>query len=281
MFNMNKQVLSDEQQAERDRRAYELAKEYLLGLDGVTPEVVEGYLSHTVEERPDTLGGVYKRLISSAQNAQMMPSVIGGSIGGIDKLEDILFGFSPAAVSARYPNDIQGALLLLDTIKGKLHPTGQVRSAPGSLWVRFCRAVISGAVFLAKFEHAGEFYEWVERFDADESKRSTLPMEIAREVHGIGFGLACDFIKELGFYNFSKPDVHIKAIFAELGLSGSTNDYDVFAAVSRVAQNNGKSAYDVDKLFWLVASGNFYIQGRKTGRNRVDFISSAQQELGI
>jgi thermostable 8-oxoguanine DNA glycosylase len=38
-------------------------------------------------------------------------------------------------------------------------------------------------------------------------------MLISREVKGIGFPLACDFLKEMGFTGFAKPDVHIKTIF--------------------------------------------------------------------
>jgi hypothetical protein len=46
--------------------------------------------------------------------------------------------------------------------------------------------------------------------------------------------------EELGYENFSKPDVHVKDIFWALGLSPwGTSDYEVFKAVARVARNVG------------------------------------------
>ena len=57
-------------------------------------------------------------------------------------------------------------------------------------------------------------------------------MLISHVVSGIGFALACDFLKELGFVNFAKPDVHVKAIVKGLNLSDSDDDYIVFKAKS-------------------------------------------------
>ncbi len=37
-----------------------------------------------------------------------------------------------------------------------------------------------------------------------------------------------------------------------------SSDYEVFKAVARVARNSGVTPYNVDKLFWLVASWYFY-----------------------
>ena len=75
-------------------------------------------------------------------------------------------------------------------------------------------------------------------FDEDERARPALPTLLEKEIDGFGFALACDFVKELGYENFSKPDVHVKDIFWALGLSPwGTNDYEVFKAVARVARN--------------------------------------------
>jgi hypothetical protein len=131
-----------------------------------------------------------------------------------------------------------------------------------------------------------EFIDWVRVFDADDRKRVALPMLLSQEIDGFGFALACDFLKELGFLNFAKPDVHVKAIVRDLGLSAPTaNDYAVFKAVVRIASNCGETPYAVDKLFWLVGSGRFYDhpQMGKNGRIRTDragFIRSARRRLG-
>ena len=122
-------------------------------------------------------------------------------------------------------------------------------------------------------------------FDVDDRKRAALPMLLSQEIDGFGFALACDFLKELGFRTFAKPDVHVKAIVKGLGLSSeNANDYAVFKAVVRIAANCGQTPYNVDKLLWLVGSGLFYDHphlGRK-GRVRTDrtaFIRSARRSL--
>ncbi len=110
-------------------------------------------------------------------------------------------------------------------------------------------------------------------------------MLLSAEVDGFGFALACDFLKELGYFNFGKPDVQIKDIFKGLGLvDQAANDYQVFKAISRVAKSNSVTAYHVDKLFWLVGSGFLYNDktigvGGRIGTDRSDFILSASAAL--
>ncbi len=103
-------------------------------------------------------------------------------------------------------------------------------------------------------------------------------MMISLEIAGIGFPLACDFLKEIGFVNFGKPDVHIKAIFKGLRLidpnekSTIKQDYQTFKMIDKIASANNVSSFEVDKIFWLIGSGHFYLTGYRIGRNRKDFI---------
>lgn len=265
---------NDENQ--RDQKVYALARKYLLSLSDVTPEILDRHLSLSVDERPNSLAGIYKHLLETAQNANMGPNVIGQAIGGIDKLNALLCGFQPSEVVGKYGNNWK---IVLDDIKAQLRPRGKIRQSSRSLWPRFCKTITSGADFLAKFNNASDFYEWVDFFDRDERARPALPMLLSYEIDGFGFPLACDFIKELGYLNFSKPDVHLKKIFVALGLSLKEDDYQVFRAIIRVARNVGVTPYNVDKLFWLIGSGNFYLDGVNTGRNRNRFIEYATLSL--
>jgi len=118
----------------------------------------------------------------------------------------------------------------------------------------------------------------------DDRARPALPMLIALEIEGVGFPLACDFLKENGYRNFAKPDVHIKDIFTRLGLARSRNDYEVFSSVVRVALNVGETPYCVDKLFWLIGSGNFYDhphigEDGRIGNNKEQFYEFALGRL--
>ena len=270
---------------EVDKAAYNLAKEFLsqaVAEKGATPRLIEEYLHISSTSRPKTIEELYKHMLASAQNANMKAGVIGGSIGGVHELGPVLCSFEPAEVLDKYPS---GWEAILNDIVAELHPRGSIRRTPRSIWPRYCQSILSIARFLSRFSSVDDFYEWVDFFDEDERARPALPMLMAQEIDGFGFALSCDCLKGLGYENFSKPDVHVKDIFWAIGLSPyGTNDYEVFKAVARVAQNVGVTPYNVDKLFWLIGSGNFYDdphvgkQG-KIGSGKKQFIEMAQAEL--
>ena len=87
-------LVASPRQAEIDQQAYDLALEYLFALDvpGLTREVVQTYGRPFTAKisRPATLAQVYLHFLVSAQNANMKPRVIGGAIGGVDKLSVVL-----------------------------------------------------------------------------------------------------------------------------------------------------------------------------------------------
>jgi len=265
-----------QEQVGRDRKAYDLAREFLLRFPEVTPEVLDKHVNSPEASRPGELPKIYQRLVSSAQNMGMMPRVIGDAIGGIDNLGSVLFGFNPAAVANEYALD---DAKLLNEIITQLGPSGQVRQEKNSLWPRFSKAVLSGAAFLSQFTSGDEFHNWAKFFDGDVRARPALPMLLDQEITGFGFALACDFLKEIGYVNFGKPDTHLKKIFSELKLSPHSSDYQVFKAISRIAGHVGVAPYNVDKLFWLTGSGNFYRSAIHIGRQRENFIAFARPHL--
>ncbi len=259
------------QQQERDTIAYALAREYLLSLDPVTEEMLERHVASADNPRGvDSIAGVYRQLVQSAQNANMKARVVGGAIDGIERLGRVLCRFDPAGVKAKYGTDSER---LLSDIVAKLKPRGQVRRGAKCIWPKFCQSVLSAAAFISQFDSVADFVAWVGFFDKDDRARPALPMLLASEVYGIGFPLACDFLKELGYQDFCKPDVHLKKILEALHLSESDNDYVVFKAIVRIARSNNTTPYAVDKTFWLIGSGNFYHDGIKTGRRSEDFIA--------
>jgi hypothetical protein len=272
-------------QQDLDRVAYALAKDYLLrsGADkGVTPELVEKYLHLDKTTRPQTMAGLYERMLGSAQSANMKAGVIGGSIGGVGNLGPVLCSFEPSRVLEKYQSDWEE---VLDDVVAQLKPRGSVRRTPRSIWPRYCRTILSGAKFLVQFESANDFYEFVDFFDEDERARAGLPLLLDREIEGFGFALACDFVMGLGYENFSKPDVHIKDIFGGLGLCPwGSSDYEVFKAVARVARNSGVTPYSVDRLFWLIGSGYVHEESHignkgKISSRKKEFIEVAQTKL--
>jgi hypothetical protein len=272
--------------AEIDMTAYRLARGYLpsLKIAGVTDGLVERYLNPTsLKPRPMTKQGLYQRILESAQNANMKAGVIGRSIGGVGNLAVVLHEFSPDNVLEEYGNDWQR---VLEDIVRTVKPRGQIRMTPRSIWPHYCQTILSAAAFVQQFGTAEDFFAWVDFFDHDDRARASLPMLLSHEIEGFGFALSCDFLKELGYVGFPKPDIHLRDIFTALGLcQKGDDDYQLFKAIVRVARNANVTPYNADKAFWLIGSGYFYDhhdigkKGRIGGRKR-EFIEYARRELG-
>lgn len=265
-----------------NKELYDFAYEFLLSKRGVTDELIREHFKPEYQ-KPKDINAIYQRLCETAQNKQMSSKVIGGSIGGVENLKTILFNFNPKQVAKTYSK--ADSEKLLDKIIFELKPNGQIRRTSRSIWPQFCQSVIDSAHFLNEFDNAESFYEWAEFFANDEKAKPALPMMISVEIAGIGFPLACDFLKEIGFLNFGKPDVHLKKIFKELHLidpnekSTIKQDYQTLKLIDKIAIDNNITAFKVDKIFWLIGSGNFYRTNLKIGRNREEFINKVKKHI--
>lgn len=266
-----------------DRKAYQLAKAYLpsLNIPGVTEELVNKYLDPLIHRpKPTTKNELYERLLESAQNANMKAGVIGNSIGGFNNLSLVLHNFDAAKVLSTYHSweDI------LKSIRDKLKPRGKIRTSPSSIWPRYCQTVLSAAKYIEQYASPEDFFNWVDYFDKDDRSRAGLPMILSHEIVGFGFALSSDFLKEIGYVNFPKPDIHLHDLFDNLKLYDSkkdkNRDYRLFKAIVRLSHNADVTAYNADKVFWLIGSGYFYNDpqiGKKgrIGSQKQDFVKYA------
>lgn len=271
--------------AATDRTAYQLARGYWpnQGIERVTATLIDKYLNpFPLSSKPSSMDGVYLRILESAQNANMKAGVIGKAIGGVENLSLVLEGFAPRAVITKYGSDCEA---ILDDIVKKLSPRGEIRRTPRSIWPKYCQTILSAANFLEQFSSPSDFFRWLDFFDQDNRARASLPMLLSQEIDGLGFALSCDLLKNMGYVNFPKPDVHLRDIFTVLELcEPKAKDYQLFKAVIRVASHAGVSPYNADKAFWLIGSGNFYADqdignnGRLGGRKK-EFIEYAKSKL--
>lgn len=265
------------EQKDRDVAILNMAREFLLKEtpSEVDEAVIDSYLSVPPPcSETILMPELYQRLLESAQNANMRAGVIGGSIGGIKNLGNVLLDFDHIRVLEEYSEDPDR---ILEEIIQKLSPNGKVRKSRRSIWPKYCRTILSGAEFLSQFSESGDFFDWANHFYDDKRSIAALPMVIEAEIYGIGFPLACDFLKELGYVNYGKPDIHIKVIFKKTGLAPNKDNYQVLKAISRIAANAGVSSYEVDKVFWLIGSGKFYNhshigKGGRVGRMKKQFL---------
>ena len=88
------------EQAGRDCKAYELARDYMLGLPGVTDKVLQRYLSPPRSDTPSTMAEVFLRLLLSLRNKNMMATVIPAEF--VQSLGRVLNSFNPVTTTQRF-----------------------------------------------------------------------------------------------------------------------------------------------------------------------------------
>ena len=223
------------------------------------------------EQKFDDLLDANHRLIRSLSNRNMMDSVI-----GFDKKEkemrSILFEYDSNKILAKYKD----AEELLEKFKNSFNL--QNVFGKRSLWRKFSEGIISGSNFIASFRNKDDFDSFIKTFARNKYTKAALPMLLSKEIRGFGFALACDFLKELGYRDYPKPDVMLIDIFYELGLSKSNEPYEVYKSIVEMSEVVGEDAYTVDKIFWLIGSGKL-LGNKSIGRNRSEFIKKIKTDL--
>ena len=256
---------------ERYRAVFHRAKQFLNEIVSRHPQLNDAILAKHLEcESPfRNIRDAHRRLIESLTNRNMMASVINFKKRE-PKLKVILCDYDARAILETYPTVVQ----LFETFK----KTFELKNARGkkSLWWKFAEGILSGSKFMASFKDRGEFDSFVHRFDFNKYTKAALPLLLSIEIKGLGLALACDFLKELGYRDYPKPDTHLIKIFSELKLSESADPYAVYKAIIEMAEAVGEDAYKVDKIFWLISSGRFYLAGVNAGRKRDEFIRCAK-----
>ncbi len=145
---------------EFDKELYQEAYSFLLGIEKITKERIDKHLiPESKKMKPDTLNLIYKAILESAQNVQMSPNVIGKAISGIkgniDPLNNILFDFDPKETCTKYRE--YSADQLFNEIKPSLKTPP--RDGKLSLWLRYCKTIISSSIFLASSKITTRFID--------------------------------------------------------------------------------------------------------------------------
>jgi hypothetical protein len=202
-----------------------------------------------------SLSQLYFGLLFSAQNVQGKPNQIGRAIKGLENLGRITGDFDPHWVVAHYAD----AGEVFQAVLKNLKPTGRINHSKMGVWPKYCRSLYTAAQFFSRFMDGEDFYQWANRMYGDLRSQDALPMLIERDVFGVGYALACDFLKEKGFLDYGKPDTHVMDILNHVGLCHEGMPATAYQdEIRAIAEMCNTSAYAVDKLIWLIGSGWFY-----------------------
>ena len=253
---------------------YNTAKEYL---DSIKPDgiMLDKYFLGDCRNY-SSLKDVYIQFIRSAQNYQRMPNVIKFDERR-ERISELICNFDYQQIK-----DISS-----DNLYWLLRQEFNAGGADNNYncWHKWSKSVVDSAKFISDFKDVDDFTEFVKRFDYNVLTRMALPLLISEKISGIGFALACDTLKELGFTNYPKPDVHLIDVFSALGLS-ENHPVSTFEAIVRMSErvktiDAEASPYKVDKIFWLICSGRFYLEEPEIniGRHKKQFIDFAKQRM--
>lgn len=214
-----------------------------------------------------TISSVFARLIGSQQNRSMMPHVIKYWDYQYTLFDKVLLHHDPKSVLDTY-NDDAGKLYaaILDEWPKDAKALDVERKG---LWAQWCKAVLSAAKFLVQFKSVEDLHESFGTLYDNKWSRAALPALLAMEIDGLQFTLACDFLKECG-YDYPKPDVHVTNVFEPILKTRDT--YQVFKAVIAYAEQLNMTAFQFDKMIWLVCSGNFYLDNQKCPDRKADLL---------
>ncbi len=248
---------------------YKCAYEYLLKIlpDQLNENGLEKYFKGD-RAKFTSLKDVFIQIIHSAQNYQRMPNVIKFD-ERYNEFKRILYDYDYKIIAGMTVND------LYHIFRKEFNITSE--DTKRNSWYKWSKSVFDAAKFINNFKDVDDFKRFVNLYDYNTVTRISLPLLISSKISGIGFALACDMLKELGYLNYPKPDVHIIDIFVQLNLADE-NPISVFEAVVKMAAdctvyNNSVTPYKIDKILWLISSGKFYLDGITIGRNKENFIA--------
>lgn len=260
---------------------YQHAKEFILSHQSIIDSDLNKLLKPELRRtRPTSLAEINFWLLTSAQNVQSSPNVIGkivsGEKGNIIPLGKSIYDFDPHLIHSNFKN--HSAEELFDEIDKDFKI--REKTTGNTIWIKYCKTIKSAANFFVKFPSHKEFYEFINQFLNSKETRPFLPMKFKFEIFGIGFALACDFLKELGYDEFSKPDTHTKDILFQTGFLNDIRqnsleaDYFTILKIEEIAKLNKVTPYEIDKILWLIGSGKFYLSGKKIENRKLEFIDS-------
>lgn len=249
-------------------QTYNLAYEFLESKVG--KDSLQNELSYYSNCKPENLNAIFKRMLMSLKNKQGYVNFI----APVEEMIGILFDYDCHKVLKEYNANYEKLFLCFKTRFPKYKfDLNNKRNA----WVMYSKGVLSCAKFLSTFADSDQFDKFVKSFYFNEYTIAALPMLLEKELYGYGFPLACDFLKEIGYKEFGKPDVHLRKIFVGLDIVDSDSDYEIFKTVVKMAHDAKVAPITVDKIFWIIGSGKLSISGKNIPRARNEFVSYVKQ----
>ncbi len=255
------------------KEVYEYSYSFLIdeASDALTKQQIDDFISNPDVTNCNSITQAYELLLIMLQDFYGYPNVI----KYYDRKEFIkktLHNYDLNYIADLNPDE------LLQSFRDEFKFTGH------TMWLRYIKGIISGAKFMLSFRDYDDFKSTLDSFNVNYLAREALALLLSTKITNMGFASACNWLKELGYYEYAKPDTHTKKICDALCLASKNDDIACFEAMSKVAKEAGVETYKVDKVWWLICSGDFYRYGVKltNPKKRKDkFITELKQNFSF
>ena len=245
----------------------------LISLASVAGIDEAGLQKYFVPEGNTSPESILFRLCSSLQNSGMMRNFIkfnDEDPAYRDAIRKVLFDYDIKKSAAVYPDweSIYNAM-----ISAGITDNG-IKEKKETNWEKYCRGLYDGLRFLTTDNGEKKINDLVAISELTGKELREISA-ISKGIHGLGFALTCDWLKECGCTWLAKPDVHINGVVKYMQHNEALKDEDVlrimfsWAEAVRTAGDKTVTAYKIDKILWLLCTGEFYLDDRRTGREAI------------
>lgn len=244
----------------------------LASVAGVSESELQKYF---VPEGNATSKSILFRLCSSLQNSRMMHNSIKFNDVTAPEyrsaVETVMCGFDTKNAAIKYSNwtEIYDAMISADIFDNGIRENKETN------WEKYCRGLYDGLQFLTSGDGENKIKELVSAPALTDAEIGKINV-ISNEIYGLGFALTCDWLKECGCVWLAKPDVHINGVIMHQKDVDRIKDKDVLhemfswaEIVKNSGTDSGATAYKLDKIIWLLCTGDFYLDGKRTGREAI------------
>lgn len=238
---------------------------------GVDESALQKYF---IPEGNTSSDSILFRLCSSLQNSGMMRNSIKFNDTDTtyrDIVKKVLFNFDANKAAATYTDweSIYNAMLT-----GGITDNG-IKDKKESNWEKYCRGLNDGLRFMTVGNGEKIIKDLVAVSELTEKELRDISI-ISNQIHGLGLPLTCDWLKECGCTWLAKPDVHINGVVKYLKADEKLKDEDVIKlmfswaeTVKLSGEDKDATAYKIDKIIWLLCTGEFYLDDRRVGREAI------------
>lgn len=275
-YQITKQQL--DQQA-RDKKIKNLSRYYEL----------TDYRKESVIKKYKGKAQILAQIAFHAQNGTMISSIVKFE-RNIDFLSGVLYNFDPAKVCDEFPNapsEKENAIQkMVEKFRTELKWDSSKSKNKDAIMRRYAASLIEAAAFVNQFKSREAFLKSLCDHYKENNYKDLVKYFNNNVKTGFSIALTCDFLKEFdkSFSSLPKPDVHIKdTIRAFFGFDedyyktqSKTKDYECIAIMQNLVEQINKklqpkeqiTVYQLDRMIWLVCSGNFFLDNTKGYKDR-------------